>query len=324
MESEYPLPEQRYKVLVRCYCYNQVNYIEETLKGFVMQQTNFPFVALIVDDCSTDGTQNIIRRYESQYPDKIKGMYLKENHYKTKKGKLKRSYVKPWVDCAEYEAICEGDDYWTDPLKLQKQVDYMDAHPECGMTYGKTKQYDQEKGKFLNRIFGQEVSGYDYLMLVGNPIPTLTSVTRVSLINRYEQEIVRDPKWRRGDYPRWIYIAHESKIHFFDEIFGVYRILRDSASSRSSYENAEEFSLLGKEVSLFFDEFFKSNLKNGIVERKNKGLFLLAMSFKEWDRALYWYRQGFRVDVKNRIRYFLIRFKFFRWLVSYLIDKEII
>lgn len=322
MENEYPLPKQRYKVLVRCYCYNQAKYIGETLDGFVNQKTNFPFVALIVDDCSTDGTQEIIRKYESLYPNIIKGMYLKENLYQ--KSWLKNSYVKPWRDSADYEAVCEGDDYWTDPLKLQKQVDYMDAHPECGVTYGKAKKYDQASEKFLSRVFGQEISGYKYLMLVGNPIPTLTTMTRVSLLNRYDSEIAVGHNWRMGDYPRWIFISHESKIHFFDEVFGVYRILLGSASSRDSYESAEAFSLSGKEVSLFFDEFFKSNLKKGVVERKNKGLFLLAIHFKEWDRALFWYNQGFPLNLKNRIRFVLVKFKFLHGLASLLVDKEFI
>ena len=117
-----------YKVAIQCRTYNHAQFIEDALKGFVMQQLDFPFVAVVIDDCSTDGNAEIIRKYEQQYPDIIKGVYLKENHYSQHKSV--DEYWEPYAKNCEYIAICEGDDYWTDPLKLRKQVALMDAHPE--------------------------------------------------------------------------------------------------------------------------------------------------------------------------------------------------
>ena len=131
--EQYPLPDKDYMVLIRCFTYNHEAYIEDALKGFVMQKTNFPFVAVVVDDASTDRTADIIRKYEKEYPDIIKGVYLKENHYSQKKKKA--PYIQPWRDRCKYEAICEGDDYWIDPLKLQKQVDFLERNNDYVLSY---------------------------------------------------------------------------------------------------------------------------------------------------------------------------------------------
>lgn len=115
-------------VSVCCLTYNHENYIRECLDSFIMQKTNFAFEVLIHDDASTDKTADIIREYEVKYPNIIKPIYQTENQYS--KG------VKPTFEFnfpraqGKYIAMCEGDDYWTDPLKLQKQIDFLEAHPD--------------------------------------------------------------------------------------------------------------------------------------------------------------------------------------------------
>ena len=136
MKESIPLPTQDYMVNISCMTYNHEKYIEDALKGFVMQKTNFPFCALVIDDASTDGTADVIRKYENKYPNIIKAIYLKENHYSQKRSKM--PYYKPWRERSKYIALCEGDDYWTDPLKLQKQVDFLETNPEyiiCSHNY---------------------------------------------------------------------------------------------------------------------------------------------------------------------------------------------
>lgn len=140
---------------VNCMTYNHASYIEDTMNGFTMQQTSFPFVCIIVDDASTDGEPDVIGHYLSDHfnledntvarqketDDYIltyaqhktnRNCYfttvlLKYNHYKKK---AKSPYFKEWIENVKYVAMCEGDDYWTDPLKLQKQVDFMESSPE--------------------------------------------------------------------------------------------------------------------------------------------------------------------------------------------------
>lgn len=126
------MPNRDYKVVIRCLTFNQEKFIEDALKGFVRQKTNFPFCALIVDDCSTDGTAEIIKKYEAEYPNIIKGLYLPVNMYENPH---KEDFINPWVERAQYIAICEGDDYWIDDYKLQRQVDFLDSHPEYMMHF---------------------------------------------------------------------------------------------------------------------------------------------------------------------------------------------
>ena len=116
------------KISIICNAYNHAKYIRDTLDGFVMQKTDFKFEILIHDDASTDETADIIREYEAKYPDIIKPIYQKENQYSkdvwiTDVFQLRRSKGK-------YIALCEGDDYWTDPDKLQKQYDALESHPD--------------------------------------------------------------------------------------------------------------------------------------------------------------------------------------------------
>ncbi len=125
--------KSKIKVSVFCLAYNHEKYIRAALDGFVNQKTNFAFEVLINDDCSTDNTAAIIREYEEKHPDIIKPIYQKENQY-SKGVKISREILLPLAS-GKYLAWCEGDDYWTDPYKLQKQVDFLDSNPDysgCG------------------------------------------------------------------------------------------------------------------------------------------------------------------------------------------------
>lgn len=116
------------KVSIICNAYNHGKYIRDALNGFVMQKTDFRYEVLIHDDASTDDTAEIIREFEAKYPDIIKPIYQKENQY-SKGVWITAEYQFSRV-LGKYIAMCEGDDYWTDPDKLQKQYDAMEAHPE--------------------------------------------------------------------------------------------------------------------------------------------------------------------------------------------------
>lgn len=115
-------------VSIICNAFNHEPYIRDALEGFVHQKTNFPFEILVHDDASTDHTADIIREYEQKYPEIIKPIYETENQYSKKDGSLAR--IQYGRVKGKYIAMCEGDDYWTDPLKLQKQVDALEAHPK--------------------------------------------------------------------------------------------------------------------------------------------------------------------------------------------------
>lgn len=123
----------RVLVSICCISYNHEAYIRQCLDGFVMQQTQFAFEVLIHDDASTDCTQEIIREYEAKYPDIIKPICQTENQY-SKGVPISRTFNFPRAK-GKYIAMCEGDDYWTDPLKLQKQVDVLESHPDVSFCF---------------------------------------------------------------------------------------------------------------------------------------------------------------------------------------------
>ena len=165
------MPENNKFILsISCITYNQSAYITDALNGFVMQQTNFPFVAVVIDDASTDGEQEVIKSYLEEHFDHsgetgykrwetedafwifarhkqnenfhVVAVFLKRNLFK--EPEKKDAVVKDWLN-TKYIAVCEGDDYWTDPLKLQKQVDFLEAHPECAVAFHRYDILQQEE-----------------------------------------------------------------------------------------------------------------------------------------------------------------------------------
>ncbi len=144
-------------VSVRCLTYNHAAYIKDTMDGFCMQKTNFPYVCVILDDASTDGEQKIIKDYLALHFEEVGEdhteetedylllfarhkhnvncffavYFLKTNHFGKK---AKGPYLERWEKRTKYVAYCEGDDYWIDGCKIKKQVEYLDNHPDCSMT----------------------------------------------------------------------------------------------------------------------------------------------------------------------------------------------
>lgn len=145
-------------VSVCCITYNHASFIRKSLEGMLMQQTTFPIEILVHDDCSTDGTTEIVQEYAAKYSDKIFPLYESENQYS--KG--------VWVDRFNYRrargkyiAYCEGDDYWTDPLKLQKQVDFMEMHPEYSVCFTRCKHQNVATGESKDDDCSVLVGGAD-------------------------------------------------------------------------------------------------------------------------------------------------------------------
>lgn len=152
-------------VSICCMAFNHAPFIRKCLDGFLMQEPptgvdkdEIWYEILIHDDCSTDGTDAIIREYTEKYPDKIFPLYETENQYR--KGKVIDAYN---YDRAKgrYIAVCEGDDYWTDPKKLQKQVDWMDAHPEYSVCFHRVKHYNAYTGEYQNDACERLLDGKD-------------------------------------------------------------------------------------------------------------------------------------------------------------------
>lgn len=152
-------PDEKPLVSICCAAYNQAAYIRDALDGFIMQQTNFPFEIVIHDDASTDGTAEIIKEYAAKHPNLFRPEYETENQFK--KGEI---YNIPRAR-GKYIAFCEGDDYWTDPTKLQRQVDFLESHPDYTLYSHASVIYYQATGKTVLRpalAADDEGVGFDF------------------------------------------------------------------------------------------------------------------------------------------------------------------
>lgn len=137
-------------VSIKCLTYNQEDYIENALDSFLLQKTSFPFEIVVHDDASTDGTSNIIMKYAKRYPNIIKAIIEEKNQYSKKDGSINR-IVNSKIS-GKYIAYCEGDDYWTDSMKLQKQFEIMEMNPEINICAHTVKKIDATSGKKLGYI----------------------------------------------------------------------------------------------------------------------------------------------------------------------------
>lgn len=164
------------KITVLCLAYNHASYIKDALEGFVSQKTRFSFEVIVHDDASTDGTADIIREYARRYPEIIKPVFQKENQY-SRGVAIGPTFCFPLVR-GEYVALCEGDDYWTDPLKLQLQADALDAHPEVDLcTHGAlVTQNGKFHGYMPSRLWGGILSADKIIR--GMRLPTASLLIR--------------------------------------------------------------------------------------------------------------------------------------------------
>lgn len=159
-----------------CITYNHASFIERCLNGFLEQISNFAFEIIIHDDCSTDGTTEIIKAYERKYPKIIKAMYENENQYSKKENG--RFFIGDMCKMAKkYIALCEGDDYWTDSSKLQTQVDFLESNNDYVLTYHKCNVIDSSGNLKDSNYPQRDVSGYE-LQTIRAVIPTRCAVYR--------------------------------------------------------------------------------------------------------------------------------------------------
>ena len=208
-------------VSIKCLAYNHGKFIRETLEGFVMQKTNFRFEAIVHDDASTDNTAEIIREYAEKYPEIIKPIYETENQYSKKDGSLQR--IMDEACNGKYIAFCEGDDYWTDPYKLQKQVDFLETHPDyvmCSHFYREYVENEKYMCTYVKPFFSENsFSLYDYIKGKWFAQP-LTVVYRKSAFNIEEYL-----KYGMFYDVIWFYmLLKKGKCWLMPETMAVYRI----------------------------------------------------------------------------------------------------
>lgn len=209
-------------VSVICNAFNHGKYIRDALEGFVMQKTSFPFEVLVHDDASTDNTAEIIREYEERYPDIIKPIYQTENQH-SQRVPITRTFQIPRAT-GKYIATCEGDDYWTDPLKLQKQVDFLEQNPEYSMCACSTVWLNMQTGK-VHRVaktdIDKDVTMEDLILEKKGRVFQYATILMKSEVYKTMPEWTRE--FRVGDLPLILYAAVCGKVRMLADTMAVYR-----------------------------------------------------------------------------------------------------
>lgn len=202
--------------------YNHEPYLRECFDGFVMQKTNFAYEILVHDDASTDGSADIIREYTAKYPHLFKPIFQIENQY-SRGGKILSTIQFPRAK-GKYIALCEGDDYWTDPLKLQKQVDFLESHPDYVMCSHAWKIFYQSTNSFYINDEEKSKDGVTYnlatLISGGWLFQPLTVLFRTDKLNLHEFTLYSSTM----DAILFFHLLKKGEGYMISEEMGVYRV----------------------------------------------------------------------------------------------------
>jgi len=322
MEQTFPTPKQDYLVVIICLTYNQERYIKDALEGFIAQRTNFPFCAVVMDDCSTDNTAEIIKTYESKYPDIIKGIHLSENYYSQNKDK--RPILQPWHDHCKYLAICEGDDYWIDPMKLQKQVDWLESNPDYSMCCSDAEMEPDEEYWHWHRYDEDcDIPVKDMIKGGGLWVQTPTLVFRKDLYKNFP-----DYCWNChvADYPLQIWAALQGKVRYFKDRMACYRLM--STGSWSSRQLRSRISIaFSKKYLAYLIRGWESELAmlkglDEYTEGKYHDTFLRSEAMYIWGNILK-YRANTKSIEKTHPEIYS-QFSAFQKFIIFLLKSDII
>lgn len=272
-------------VTIHCIAYMHENYIRDAIEGFLMQQTTFKVEIWIHDDASTDNTANIIREYEKKHPQLFVATYQVENQYR-KKPKTPR-YVKPPPKRGKYIAMCEGDDYWTDPMKLQKQVAFMEGNGRYVMCYHYNQQKRDEK-LLPNRIprKGRDYTG-DQLIATPDGIATATKVFRNIYLDPRIPE--RRPS---GDYGLNALLGMFGACKFISDIKPSIRRLHHGGVWSSKSASSKNYGIINTKINIYkyFMDIGDNRRANISLRALNdaieENLFVLEPGHKEFKMGI--------------------------------------
>lgn len=252
-------------VSVACAAFNHAKYIRRAIEGFLMQKCDFPFEIIIHDDASTDGTADIVREYAEKYPDRITAILQTENQYS--KGKKLLDLMYPRAR-GKYIAICEGDDYWTDPLKLQKQADALEAHPEIDICA--TGSALESGGKIIGKCAPADkdtVFTPEEVILGGGDF-----VSTCSLMIRRDR-FMSMPAFRRiisYDYVTQINGALRGGMLYLCDCTCVYRVMTEGSWTVSYFSDGAKRKMMHDKTKLMLEQ----------LDRDTEGRYSKAINYK--------------------------------------------
>lgn len=243
-------------VSIRCMVYNHEPFLRQCLDGFVMQQTSFPFEAIVHDDASTDGSAAIILEYAEKYPDIIKPIIETENQYSKEDGTIRRILDDAMHPGSKYIALCEGDDYWTDPKKLQIQVSFLEQHTDYSLAAHDFKVYETVNDRFRNtRSIDFLNDDEEYRTLTIHDYKKGLFFTK-TLTCVYRKDALQNSKFysyeAKFDMTLFYAILTQGKCVLFNRVMGVYRThpgsISSARNSRKFHDNTDHLLLTVCEV----------------------------------------------------------------------------
>lgn len=309
-------------VSICCITYNQASYIRDALEGFVNQKTDFAYEVLIHDDASTDGTADIIREYADRYPDLIFPILQTENQYSKGLTNVSGTFNFPRAR-GKYIAMCEGDDYWTDDRKLQKQVDYLEANPGCSLCFHSAKV--EVQGKALTEHAMRPYKGSR--MVSPEEIIDKTSGYPTASLLFYREMVADLPEFYNNapiaDIPLQLLCANRGWAWYLDEPMCVYR-LGGAASwttlmKQGDYEKKQQ-DYADSMTAMYrgFDAFSSGRFHKTVEHAIRRLTFLTRVNTKHYETVLNKENREFYRELNARTRFF-IRFetsapKLYDWL----------
>lgn len=307
-------------VSICCATFNHEKYIKKTLDGFLSQKTNFKFEILVNDDCSSDSTVNILKDYIIKYPKMFKVYFQKENQY-SKGKKIVLDILLPKAS-GKYIALCEGDDYWTDEYKLQKQYNVMESNLSCSLCVHKVKDVneygDTLQGKYPPIDIDTGLIKQEYFMnMAFNPYKYLFHANsfffkKESIIDLYDKIPDFIKVSSVGDVPLTWYLTLKGDIYYINEYMSCYR--RDVERSWSVKMQKRSFRKNMKycylQSILKFDDYTEKKyhelLKRDILDAEFDYL-KLSNNFKKMRDKKYKYLFD-KLSLLARIKYILLFF----------------
>lgn len=310
-------------VSISCLTFNHEKFIRDAIKGFLMQKTSYPLEILIHDDASTDNTVKIIKEYEAVYPELFNCFFQPENTH-TKPNK--RALRKPFKDAMQgkYIALCEGDDYWTDPYKLQKQVDFLEANPEYGLVHTDVDVLYDKTGKIIyksktNRGYEKTTNSFYGLLTGDYAIATCTvCVKKELMLNSHDNDLISDPRNLLGDLPRWLAISNIEKIKYIDESTAVYRKRLGTVSKPNEYINRIKFQESSKRIRKQFAERYEvpENIMKKVNDMYYHTLITKGYYLKDKKLIIESYKHTNNKNLNVFLKYISAKFKIFTYLIG--------
>ena len=302
-------------VSICCITYNQEEYIRDALEGFVKQKTNFKYEILIHDDASTDKTADIIREYQEKYPDRIRPILQTENQYSKGLTTVSGTWNFPRAvkNGSRYIAMCEGDDYWIDENKLQSQVDYMEAHPECALAFHSAKVEVQGAAvteRMMRPYKKDRIVTPEEIIDKTSGYATASLMFRTAMVEELPEFYNNAPI---ADIPLQLLAANMGYGYYMDKPMAVYRL--GGASSwttlmkQGNYEKKQQdYAKAMKKMYQGYDEFSGKRFHETVVRAWRRLYFLTQVNTKHYDVVLDKKNRHFFRELNFRTRCF-IRFE---------------